>query len=78
MSAKGMKVVVDTVNDNDERFNTCLGLLIDHPVLFVGVTCSKASRALSVTRLRYFISPCSHCIENQLINEDGVIVNNLK
>ncbi|AIQ59890.1 chloramphenicol phosphotransferase CPT family protein [Paenibacillus borealis] len=41
MSAKGMNVVVDTVNDNDERFNTCLSLLIDHPVLFVGVTCSK-------------------------------------
>ncbi|MFB5265269.1 hypothetical protein ACE41H_00500 [Paenibacillus enshidis] len=41
MSAKGMNVVVDTVNDNDERFNTCLDLIIDHPVLFVGVTCSK-------------------------------------
>jgi len=41
MSAKGMNVIVDTVNDNDERFNSCLGLLIDHPVLFVGVACSK-------------------------------------
>jgi len=41
MSAKGMNIVVDTVNDNDERFNTFLDLLIDHPVLFVGVTCSK-------------------------------------
>lgn len=41
MSAKGMNVIVDTVNDNDERFNACLGLLIDHPVLFVGVACSK-------------------------------------
>ncbi len=41
MSEKGINVVVDTVNDNEERFNTCLGLLIDRPVLFVGVTCSK-------------------------------------
>ncbi|RXZ77648.1 chemotaxis protein [Paenibacillaceae bacterium] len=41
MSAKGMNVVVDTVNDSDERFNTCLNLLNGHPVLFVGVTCSK-------------------------------------
>lgn len=41
MSAKGMNIVVDTVNDNDARLNTCLSLLIDHPVLFVGVTCSK-------------------------------------
>lgn len=41
MSAKGMNIVVDTVNDNDERLNACLRLLSDHPVLFVGVTCSK-------------------------------------
>ncbi|GGG70421.1 chloramphenicol phosphotransferase CPT family protein [Paenibacillus radicis (ex Gao et al. 2016)] len=41
MSAKGINIVVDTVNDNDERLNACLELLIDHPVLFVGVTCSK-------------------------------------
>ncbi|MBM7569501.1 chloramphenicol 3-O phosphotransferase [Paenibacillus sacheonensis] len=41
MSAKGMNVVVDTVNDSDERLNACLRLLSDHPVLFVGVTCSK-------------------------------------
>lgn len=41
MSAKGMNVIVDTVNDNDERLNTCLSLLMDHPVLFVGVACSK-------------------------------------
>lgn len=41
MSDKGLNVVVDTVNDNDERFNTCLSSLIDHPVIFVGVTCSK-------------------------------------
>ncbi|MGO4543033.1 phosphotransferase-like protein [Paenibacillus sp. 2TAB19] len=38
---KRINVVVDTVNDSDERFNTCLSSLIDHPVLFVGVTCSK-------------------------------------
>jgi len=41
MSAKGMNIVVDTVNDSDERLKSCLDLLIDHPVLFVGVTCSK-------------------------------------
>jgi len=41
MSAKGMNIVVDTVNDSDERLNICLDLLIDQPVLFVGVTCSK-------------------------------------
>jgi chloramphenicol 3-O phosphotransferase len=41
MSAIGINVMVDTVNDNEERLNTCLGLLMNHPVLFVGVTCSK-------------------------------------
>jgi len=41
MSAKGINVIVDTVNDSDERLNICKGLLTDHPVLFVGVTCSK-------------------------------------
>lgn len=37
----GTNIVVDTVNDTDDRFNTFLGLLMDHPVLLVGVTCSK-------------------------------------
>ncbi|MCM3748888.1 chloramphenicol phosphotransferase CPT family protein [Paenibacillus pasadenensis] len=41
MSAKGMNIVVDTVNDTDERLNSFLSLLMDHPVLVVGVTCSK-------------------------------------
>ncbi|MWC27607.1 chloramphenicol phosphotransferase CPT family protein [Paenibacillus sp. MMS18-CY102] len=41
MSEKGIHVVVDTVNDNEARFNACLDLLNDRPVLFVGVTCSK-------------------------------------
>lgn len=41
MSVMGTNVIVDTVNDTDDRFNTFLGLLMDHPVLLVGVTCSK-------------------------------------
>ncbi|WP_127529285.1 phosphotransferase-like protein [Paenibacillus kobensis] len=41
MSAMGMNLVVDTVNDTDERFNAFLDLLNGHPVLLVGVTCSK-------------------------------------
>lgn len=41
MSVMGTNIVVDTVNDTDDRFNTFLGLLMDHPVLLVGVTCSK-------------------------------------
>ncbi|TVX96235.1 chloramphenicol phosphotransferase CPT family protein [Cohnella terricola] len=41
MSVMGTNIIVDTVNDTDERFNTFLGLLMDHPVLLVGVTCSK-------------------------------------
>ena len=41
MSVMGTNIVVDTVNDTDERFNTFLDLLMDQPVLLVGVTCSK-------------------------------------
>lgn len=41
MSVMGTNIVVDTVNDTDDRFNTFLALLMDHPVLLVGVTCSK-------------------------------------
>lgn len=41
MSVMGTNIVIDTVNDTDERFHTFLDLLMDHPVLLVGVTCSK-------------------------------------
>lgn len=41
MSVMGTNIILDTVNDTDERFNTILDLLMDHPVLLVGVTCSK-------------------------------------
>ncbi|MGO4274146.1 AAA family ATPase, partial [Paenibacillus sp. TAF58] len=41
MSIMGTNIVVDTVNDTDARFNAFLDLLMDHPVLLVGVTCSK-------------------------------------
>ncbi|MGY4759574.1 chloramphenicol phosphotransferase CPT family protein [Paenibacillus caseinilyticus] len=41
MSVMGTNIIVDTVNDTDDRFNTFLALLMDHPVLLVGVTCSK-------------------------------------
>jgi chloramphenicol 3-O phosphotransferase len=37
----GLNVIVDTVIDNDKRFNDYLDLLLDHPTLFVGVLCSK-------------------------------------
>jgi len=33
MSLMGTNIVVDTVNDTDDRFNTFLGLLMDHPIL---------------------------------------------
>ena len=44
-STMGINVVVDTVLNNDEWFNTCLDLLSDHPVLFVGVKCSREEMA---------------------------------
>ncbi|MNI65716.1 Chloramphenicol 3-O phosphotransferase [compost metagenome] len=37
----GLNVIVDTVLDNDKRFNDYLEVLFDHPTLFVGVLCSK-------------------------------------
>ncbi|MCE3203981.1 chloramphenicol phosphotransferase CPT family protein [Paenibacillus sonchi] len=40
-SEMGLNVIVDTVIDNDKRFNDFLDLFIDHPTLFVGVLCSK-------------------------------------
>lgn len=40
-SEMGLNVIVDTVIDNDKRFNDYLDVLFDHPTLFVGVLCSK-------------------------------------
>ncbi|MEJ9160512.1 phosphotransferase-like protein, partial [Paenibacillus graminis] len=40
-SEMGLNVIVDTVIDNDKRFNDYLDLLFDHPTFFVGVLCSK-------------------------------------
>ncbi|UNK21061.1 chloramphenicol phosphotransferase CPT family protein [Paenibacillus sp. N3/727] len=40
-SEMGLNVIVDTVIDNDKRFNDYLDVLFDHPTLFVGVICSK-------------------------------------
>lgn len=40
-SEMGLNVIVDTVIDNDKRFNECLDIFFDHPTLFVGVICSK-------------------------------------
>ncbi|WP_310832245.1 chloramphenicol phosphotransferase CPT family protein [Paenibacillus pedocola] len=40
-SEMGLNVIVDTVNDNDKRFNDFLDLFFDHSILFVGVVCSK-------------------------------------
>lgn len=40
-SEMGLNVIVDTVIDNDKRFNDYLDVLFDYPTLFVGVICSK-------------------------------------
>lgn len=40
-SEMGLNVIVDTVMDNDKRFNEFHDLLFDHPILFVGVLCSR-------------------------------------
>ncbi|WP_195576166.1 chloramphenicol phosphotransferase CPT family protein [Paenibacillus sp. 1001270B_150601_E10] len=40
-SEMGLNVIVDTVLDNDKRFNDYLDVLFDHPTLFIGVICSK-------------------------------------
>jgi chloramphenicol 3-O phosphotransferase len=40
-SEMGLNVIVDTVFDNDKRFNDFLDVLFDYPTLFVGVICSK-------------------------------------
>lgn len=40
-SEMGLNVIVDTVIDNDKRFNDYLDLLFDHPTFFVCVLCSK-------------------------------------
>lgn len=41
----GLNVIVDTVIDNDKRFNDYLDVLFDYPTLFVGVICSKEELA---------------------------------
>lgn len=40
-SELGLNVVVDTVIDNDKRFEKCLDMFSGQPTLFVGVLCSK-------------------------------------
>lgn len=40
-SEMGLNVIADTVMDSNKRFNECLDMFADLPVLFVGVLCSK-------------------------------------
>jgi len=40
-SEMGLNIIADTVLDNDKRFNECLDMFANRPVLFVGVKCSK-------------------------------------
>lgn len=40
-SENGLNVIVDTVIDNDKRFNECLDIFYDQPTLFIGVLCSR-------------------------------------
>ncbi|AIQ67775.1 chloramphenicol phosphotransferase CPT family protein [Paenibacillus graminis] len=41
LSELGFNVIVDTIIANDKYFNDFYDVLIDHPILFVGVLCSK-------------------------------------
>ncbi|MGO4108138.1 chloramphenicol phosphotransferase CPT family protein [Paenibacillus sp. YAF4_2] len=41
LSEMGFNVIVDTVINNDKRFNEFLDQFFDHPTLFIGVICSK-------------------------------------
>lgn len=41
LSEMGFNVIVDTVIDNDKRFNEFLDQFFDQPTLFIGVKCSK-------------------------------------
>ncbi|SYX85467.1 chloramphenicol phosphotransferase CPT family protein [Paenibacillus alvei] len=41
LSEMGLNIIVDTVLDNDKRFNDYLDVLVDYPTIFVGVICSK-------------------------------------
>ncbi|WDH80504.1 chloramphenicol phosphotransferase CPT family protein [Paenibacillus urinalis] len=41
LSELGFNVIVDTVIPNDKSFNDFYDVLIDHPILFIGVRCSK-------------------------------------
>lgn len=40
-SEMGLNVIVDTVIDNDKRFNECLDVFYNQPTLFIGVLCSR-------------------------------------
>ena len=40
-SENGLNVIVDTVIDNDKRFNECLDIFYNQPTLFIGVLCSR-------------------------------------
>lgn len=40
-SEMGLNVIVDTVIDNDKRFNECLDVFHNQPTLFIGVLCSR-------------------------------------
>jgi chloramphenicol 3-O phosphotransferase len=41
LSELGFNVIVDSIIENDKYFNDFYDVLIDHPILFVGVRCSK-------------------------------------
>lgn len=41
LSEMGFNVIVDSIIANDKSFNDFYDVLIDHPILFVGVRCSK-------------------------------------
>ncbi|MGO4695914.1 chloramphenicol phosphotransferase CPT family protein [Paenibacillus sp. 2TAB26] len=40
-SEVGLKVIIDTVIENDKWFNECLDIFSNQPTLFIGVICSK-------------------------------------
>ena len=44
-SEMGLNVILDTVIENDKWFDVCLDLFAGHPVLWVGVTCSREELA---------------------------------
>lgn len=44
-SAMGVNVILDTVVENEKGFSACQDLFSGHPVLFVGVICSREELA---------------------------------